>query len=229
MPTARNRDNAQRDKVFALLVERGDACDARTVADELGIHVTTARFHLTNLVAEGKVTTTTLRTATAGRPRVGYRATAPARVDELLGHLLAQLGSTAAARERAGADAGRVWADTVPARPGARTLPDGDLPDPITVATDTLTGLGFQVSDMMSAFGVHELRICSCPLKGIAAHHPEVARGVARGVLEQSLAASSPALASQYAVDVLPDPHGECEITLRLSKLPAGATVTEAI
>ena len=96
---------------------------------------------------------------------------------------------------------------------------------------ETLTALGFRVSNVMSAFGTHELRICSCPLKDIGRHHPEVARGVARGVIEQTLASSSAALASQYLVDVVPDPAGDCEITLRLSRVratePAATDVTQ--
>ena len=58
---------------------------------------------------------------------------------------------------------------------------------------------------------------------------PEVARGVARGVIEQALATSSPALSSQYGVVVSPDPAGgDCEIVLRLAPLrrDAGAVAT---
>ena len=58
---------------------------------------------------------------------------------------------------------------------------------------------------------------------------PEVARGVARGVIEQALAASSPALSSQYAVTVAPDPAGgDCEIVLRLAPLRRSTTRLEA-
>lgn len=222
---SRTRDGDPRANVLAVLTERGTPCDVREVAAALGIHVTTARFHLNNLVSDGRVSTTTMRSATAGRPRVGYVAVSSPPVGDLLGALLAQLGSTPAARERAGAEAGRLWADAHTTPPSTSTpSATPDLPDPVTVAAETLGQLGFRVSGTVSAFGTHELRICSCPLKDIARDHPEVARGVARGVIEQTLAASSPALASQYLVDVLPDPEGDCEITLRLSRLRTPAS-----
>ncbi|MCH5644009.1 transcriptional regulator [Gordonia sp. ABSL49_1] len=232
MPASRSRDNAQRDKVLAILADRGAPVDAREVADALDIHVTTARFHLNKLVSDDAASTVELRSTTAGRPRIGYRAVSAPPVDDLIGHLLAQLGSTSAAREHAAADAGRVWADVnALSRLNPPSHADVALPDPITVAVETLTALGFRVSIVMSAFGTHELRICSCPLKDIGRHHPEVARGVARGVIEQTLASSSAALASQYLVDVVPDPAGDCEITLRLSRVratePAATDVTQ--
>ena len=211
----------QRDKVRALLAESTAPLTAGEISARLGLHVTTARFHLTNLVDDGLAETTPLPSEGVGRPRVGYLAIRPAPTAALLTHLLGQLGSTAAAREHAGAEAGRLWADE-----HAPTDPRGDLPDPVAVASGTLEQLGFRVSGVMSAFGTHELRLCSCPLKDIAATHPEVARGVARGVIEQALAASSPALSSQYAVVVAPDPAGgDCEIVLRLAPLRRESTL----
>ncbi|UPW09958.1 helix-turn-helix domain-containing protein [Gordonia terrae] len=209
----------QRDKVSTLLAESTAPLTAGEIASRLGLHVTTARFHLTNLVDDGLAETTSLPSAGVGRPRVGFRAVREAPIGSLLAHLLGRLGSTAATRELAAAEAGRLWADEQ-----VVTETANDLPDPVTVASDSLEQLGFRVSGVMSAFGTHELRLCSCPLKDIARTHPEVARGVARGVIEQVLAASSPVLASQYAVAVSPDPAGgDCEIMLRLTPLRSGA------
>lgn len=205
----------QRDKILDLLSAATTPLDAADVAARLDLHVTTARFHLNKLVDDAKVTTTTIRTAGVGRPRVGYRIVNTPPVDALIGHLLGRLGSTEHAREFAGAEAGRLWADEY-----GHIETSADLPDPVLVVSNTLHQLGFRVSGSMSAFGTHELRICSCPLRDLAKSHAEVARGVARGVIEQALAASSPALASQYSVHVLPDPSGgDCEIMLRLMPL----------
>ncbi|ETA05926.1 MULTISPECIES: helix-turn-helix transcriptional regulator [Gordonia] len=214
----------QRDKIIALLSESVEPMVAGEVSTRLDLHVTTARFHLAKLIEEGRVETTTVPTPGVGRPRVGYQVVRQAPTGALLGHLLGQLGSTQATREHAGAEAGRLWAEEH-ARPVSAT----DLPDPVTVAAETLGALGFQVSNIMSAFGSHELRLCSCPLRDVARTHPEVARGVARGVIEQALAASSPALSSQYAVTVAPDPAGgDCEIVLRLAPLRRSTTRLEA-
>ncbi|MHC3001741.1 ArsR family transcriptional regulator [Gordonia metallireducens] len=214
----------QRDKIMALLSESVEPMVAGEISTRLDLHVTTARFHLAKLIEDGRVETTTVPTPGVGRPRVGYQVVRRPPTDALLGHLLGQLGSTQATREHAGAEAGRLWAEE-----HAHPVSAADLPDPVTVASDILGTLGFQVSNIMSAFGSHELRLCSCPLQDIARTHPEVARGVARGVIEQALAASSPALSSQYAVTVAPDPAGgDCEIVLRLAPLRRTATHTES-
>lgn len=93
------------------------------------------------------------------------------------------------------------------------------LPDPVTVVADALTGLGFAIRATTSAFGSHELTICSCPLKELSTDHPEIARGIARGVIEEALAMASPTLGSQYTVAVRPDlTAGDCEITVGLSR-----------
>lgn len=207
---------SQRETIVGMLSSAGAPMTAGEVAELLGLHVTTARFHLAKLVDDGRLQTTTMRNAGVGRPRIGYQVVPTTPTDSLVGHLMAQLGTTVDERENAGVEAGRLWAQEK-----TRTAADVDLPDPVTVAVGALQQLGFEVSDAVSAFGTHELRMCACPLRDIARRHPEVARGVARGVLEQALASSSPALGSQYGVVVSPDPSGGgCEIVLRLAPLP---------
>ncbi|GAC70128.1 helix-turn-helix transcriptional regulator [Gordonia soli] len=211
-----------RERVLEVLAASTEPLDAAEVAERLDIHVTTARFHLNNLITDGEATSTTLASDSVGRPRVGYTVVRRSSMADLVGLLLDQLGSTPQAREHCAAEAGRLWAAEVDI-PAA----DVDLPDPVTVASDILARLGFRVSGATSIFGSHELRICSCPLKDLAGRHPEIARGVQRGVIEQALAASSPTLASQYAVAVVPDPQdGDCEVTLRLSPRSAQRPAT---
>ncbi|NDK92504.1 transcriptional regulator [Gordonia desulfuricans] len=206
-----------RSAVLSVLRASDAPLAAPDVAQRLGIHTTTARFHLRNLVDDGKASALTLRSDSRGRPRTGYVAIAEMAVDPLLSALFEQLGTTASDREEAAARAGRAWASALSG--GMPTPPtDTDLPDPVTIATDTLRHLGFRVSDVMSAFGTHEIRICSCPLRQVGAAHPEVARGIARGAIEFALASGSPTLADHYGVTVTPAPDGDCEITLRLSR-----------
>ncbi|CAM3056458.1 winged helix-turn-helix transcriptional regulator [Skermania piniformis] len=210
----RGRNTAQREHILAELKGADAPLDAGQLADRVGIHVSTARFHLKKLIDTGRITSHTLRLTSAGRPRVGYRAVPDPPVGELVGLLLDRLAGTPEIREHLAVDAGRAWA-------ASRVVPHTatELPDPLTLTQEALQRFGFQISSSMSAFGTHELRICSCPLRDIAERHPEIARGVVRGLVEQSLAGSSPALARQYAVAVLPDPTGgNCEITLRLAR-----------
>lgn len=214
----------QRDNVQELLAASGEPLDAAEIAQRLGIHVTTARFHLSRLVDDDLAEPIRLAADGVGRPRTGYRAVATPPVQPLLGHLLGRLGSTPQAREQAAVEAGRLWADE---QGGLRT-PGRDateVPDPVTVVSEALQHLGFRVRNVVSAFGVHEVGVCSCPLAELATGHPEIARGVARGVIEQALAVSSPVLAAQYTVTVLPDPRdGQCEISLRLAPLRVAST-----
>ena len=211
-----------RDTVLDLVRAAEEPVPAAEVARRLDMHVTTARYHLRNLAESGELTAVTLRTRGAGRPSVGYAPVAAIQVDEVLSAILDQLGDDAPARERAGAAAGRAWASRHCPESGRGREPDRHgLPDPVDVVTTALHRLGFKVSDLVSAFGTHEIRLCSCPLRHISAQHPEVARGVARGAIEFALRSGSPLLAEQYAVVVDPAPAGDCEITLRLSRSTA--------
>ncbi|RDI55301.1 helix-turn-helix transcriptional regulator [Nocardia mexicana] len=203
----------QRDRVLALVRDSLEPLDAPVIAEALGIHITTARFHLNTLIDEGLVEGTWLPSATVGRPRKGYVVVGADPTAPLLDALLAQLGDTDADRRAKAAAAGRVWADTLTGI-GAR---GDDLPDPVTVVAATLTRLGFQVSSTVSSFGTHEIQVCNCPLRRIARNAPEIVIGIQQGLIERVLERYSPALASQYGVEVRPDTSGDCGVTLRLT------------
>lgn len=217
----------QRDRVRTLVAEAPEPIDAQTIAGTLGVHVTTARFHLNNLVDEGSAVSVTLPPDGVGRPRIGYRIVIPPPIDDLLVMLIARVGETPEQREELAAEVGRAWA--------AKHLPAGDLapsdhdpddltavaavPDPVVLAETILTRLGFRITGIVSAFGEHEITLCGCPLQTLADEVPEVARGVVRGLLEEALYAGSSALHSGYAVTVWPDSgDGACELRLSLAR-----------
>ncbi|WP_459547596.1 helix-turn-helix transcriptional regulator [Nocardia sp. X0981] len=210
----------QRDKVMALVRDSLEPLDAPVIARSLGIHITTARFHLNALIDAGLVEGTWLPSATVGRPRKGYVAVGVDPMAPLLDALLAQLGGDTGERRAKAVVAGRVWADTLTGIGGA----SADLPDPVTVVAATLTRLGFQVSSTLSSFGTHEIRVCNCPLRRIARNTPEIVIGLQQGLIERVLERYSPALGSQYSVDVRPDTSGDCGVTLRLSSRSRRAT-----
>lgn len=214
-----------RDRVRAIVAGAANGLDAHQVAEALDIHVTTARFHLNNLVEAGAIVAETLQPGGVGRPRVLYRAAPAPPSDELLFLLLRELGGTESEREAAAATAGRAWARTH-AQPTVPDASDADaatsLPDPVTVITTALAALGFRVTETVSAFGSHRVSICSCPLQSIAGRNPEIAHGVVRGAVEYALESASPVLDGSYAVDVSPDPAGDCELVLNLSGVRAG-------
>lgn len=213
-----------REEVAAVLRSAGGPRSAAEIAEDLGIHSTTARFHLRNLVEAGRARTVTLRSTTVGRPRTGYLPIVEVDVSPLLTALLDQLGDTPEQRETAAAAAGRAWAGTVAPPPTEEIA----VPDPVTVTAQALGALGFQVSACLSAFGVHEITLCSCPLRSLSDRHPEIARGVARGAIEAALDAAAGTLGSHYRVTVNPDATGSCEITLRLARQSDSTSPTKA-
>ncbi|WP_280458457.1 transcriptional regulator [Nocardia carnea] len=203
----------QRDRVLALVRDSLEPLDAPVIARTLGIHITTARFHLNALIDEGVVEGTWLPSVTVGRPRKGYIAVGADPMATVLDALLAQLGDTRELRRAAGVAAGRAWADGLT---GIAAPQDG-VPDPVTVVATTLNRLGFRIASTVSSFGVHEIRMCNCPLRRIARGAPEIVIGIQQGLIERVLERHSAALAAQYDVATTPDAAGDCGITLRLS------------
>jgi len=210
--------NRQRERVLEIVAASSTPIDADTVADAAGIHVTTARFHLNNLIADGEISADQLPATGRGRPRLVYSAPRPLPIGQLLGLLLDQLGGTEAVREELAARAGRCWA-----QPYLDAVESADVPDPVTVAGQILQRLGFRITESSSVFGTHELKICSCPLRGLADTHPEVVRGVQRGILEEAFARCAPAFAAQYRVLAQPNSDGDCAVTIRLAPLTTKA------
>lgn len=64
-----------RAKVLELLQSAGDPLSISDVADQLGLHRNSARFHLTALEEKGFVERTTASTGMQGRPPLHYTAT----------------------------------------------------------------------------------------------------------------------------------------------------------
>lgn len=219
-PSAEPLSAEPRAAVLTILRAASEPLSAAEVARQLGIHVTTARFHLRKLIDAGKTSSVTLRNDSVGRPRIGYVAITEIATDSLLTALFEQLGNNNDERERAAARAGRKWAaalDLPHIQDSSHRSDEITIPDPLTVTIEALHGLGFKVSGTMSAFGVHEIAMCSCPLRQVGTTHPEVARGIARGAIEFALGAASPTLAGSYSVEVSPAATGDCEIVLRLA------------
>lgn len=209
----------QRDRVRSLVAEATEPIDAQTISAALDVHVTTARFHLNNLVDEGAVVAVVLPPDGVGRPRVGYKLVVAPPIDDLLVMLIARIGETPEARERLGAEVGRAWAAKHLPSLGQADDPAPADPDPLVIAETILTRLGFRITSVMTAFGEHDITLCGCPLQNLEHTLPEVARGVVRGILTESLAAESETLAATYGVNVETDADGgACELRLRLAR-----------
>lgn len=193
--------SASKVEILAVLQRSGHALPVSRVAQDVGLHVNTAREHLDQLVASGFVERSTEPRATRGRPRMVYRAIdrpAPASVhgavrDRLTGLLVDGFGAAMDSPGAGAEAAGRGWALERVADAGGR-LPEAGRPEgsaPHTAAGAQLAALerhlddlGFAPSTDAASLQVHLHR---CPFDDLARRRTEVVcavhLGLARGVL----------------------------------------------
>ena len=172
---------------------------AAEVAAAHGLHVTTARFHLDQLVAAGILRTHFERPARAGRPRKLYAVAAgtmdpssasDADAYKALAELLTSTFARASSAAITPADAGREWArlhvhpdDSGPARsPGQWLSKLGQM-------IDVLRGWGYtpQVSTSEDGREV-SVALVGCPFLDLARENPAVVCGIHRGLIAGTMA-----------------------------------------
>ena len=219
--TERGEAPSPRGRVLVAVEDANRPMTADDLASTLGLHPATVRMHLRRLVANGQVEQQTERLGGRGRPRRTFHPAPPAPATRLVSALVGVLGDSESEREARAALAGHAWAAEVTGADSfietERDDAEGVL-DPLDVSAHILRALGFEIRQMSSVFGVHEIRVCSCPLRDVAKVHPEVARGLQRGAVEYALRSASPHLADVYEVESRPDHRfGDCEVTLRIT------------
>ncbi|MGV0580478.1 MULTISPECIES: helix-turn-helix transcriptional regulator [Mycolicibacterium] len=186
--------NRQRERVLHLVRKHDGPVDAAEIAAQIGLHVTTVRFHLDALCDEGAIVRTRLHRAGAGRPRTGYVAVEDRLDYRVLAEVLAmELGRTEETRRERAERAGRRWADQMVAAIEADVRPDAgpseaDALDRLaTVAAQIFARMGF-APELLAAKRSRrkrerEIRLHACPIRDLARSHPEVGCGLHRGVL----------------------------------------------
>lgn len=154
------------DDVVECLVRRGGSATSSQVASDLGIHPSTARFHLDRLVERGRVTTGQQHRTTRGRPRTVFTLRPDTEDGPRAYRLLAAILVEDLARRddpsAAALEAGRQWG-------GTRR---GDL-------LATLDEMGFA-----PAAGGADISLRHCPFLDLASDHPDVVCTLHRGVVE---------------------------------------------
>lgn len=176
--------NQQRERVLQLVRAYDGAVDAAELAERLGLHVTTVRFHLDGLCDEGAVARTRIKHTGVGRPRTGYVAV-QGRLDYRgFAEVLAlELGDTAEQRRQRAQRAGRRWAERIVA--AADTAHDGTARHGRRIATTVAVfdrmGFGPELAPRTDP----EQTIClhGCPVRDLARAHPEVTCAVHLGLL----------------------------------------------
>lgn len=170
---------------------------ASDVAAALGLHVTTARFHLERMVTAG-VVTTAQRRGSVGRPRKVYLAdpdpASLATPEALQAFTTLLTGAWSAAADGAPIDpeqAGRRWVEE---RSDAVTPPSAGSPGAwlgkVGMAVDLLEEWGYQPELRTAAGGrTVELTLSACPFLSMARAHPDVVCGIHRGLIRGTMAA----------------------------------------
>lgn len=164
----------------------------REVAQRMGLHPNTARFHLEALTEAGLAVRETEDRERPGRPRMGYRAVAdgPAgrRRYRLLAEMLTSLiAGTMLEPGKAAEEAGREWGAFLaePPPPYQRL----SAAEAIASLTAIMEELGF--APRAEAGGdSEEYRLClrQCPFREVAQHHQDVICSLHLGLMRGALA-----------------------------------------
>jgi len=178
--------------VLDLLRAADGPLGVRDVAQRMGLHTNTARFHLEALVRTGLATREAEDRDTPGRPRVSYRAVAdgPAgrRRYRLLAEMLTSLiAGTMPAPGKAAEEAGREWGAYLTQQPPPyQRLSAAEA---IAKLTTTMEEMGFAPqAEVGDDAGQYRLCLRQCPFREVAQHHQDVICSLHLGLMRGALA-----------------------------------------
>jgi predicted ArsR family transcriptional regulator len=196
---------------------------AAQLADELGLHVTTVRFHL-DLLVRGGILSAEFRAGQVGRPRKFYRfrpasqsAASPGEAYQALAALLADswqthVGGQPVSPEQAGRDWARSRAERAPHEEPPADSPGAFL-GKVGRTVDLLGSWGYTPELRTTDRGrTAELTLVDCPFLALAETNPAVVCGVHRGLLRGAMEA-----VGEAATDITLHPFvapGRCQATI---------------
>jgi predicted ArsR family transcriptional regulator len=164
----------------------------REVAQRMGLHPNTARFHLEALAEAGLAVRETEDRETPGRPRIGYRAVADGpggrRRYRLLAEMLTSLiAGTMPEPARAAEAAGREWGAYLTEQPPPyQRLSAAEA---VAKLMTTMEELGFAPRTESGAdSGQYRLCLRQCPFREVAEHHQDVICSLHLGLMRGALA-----------------------------------------
>ena len=162
----------------------------REVAQRMGLHPNTARFHLEALADAGLAVRETQDRDTPGRPRIGYRAVADGPAGRRRYRLLAEMLSSLIAATmpepgRASEEAGREWGAYLTEQPPPyQKLTAGEAVGKLTAIMEEL---GFS-PQAQAGDGQYRLGLRHCPFREVAQHHQNVICALHLGLMRGALA-----------------------------------------
>lgn len=179
-----------RTRVLATLQNAGGALGVSAIAEQVGLHANTARFHLDALVDAGLVDRTVEGREQPGRPRVLYAARPDSAhagqrnyrflAEILAGYVAAESAQPAEAGLKAGEAWGRHLADRPP--PLRRTDPDSAVDQLV----DVLDDVGFAPQAATSGHD-RQILLHHCPFRELAETHRDLVCSVHLGLMRGML------------------------------------------
>jgi predicted ArsR family transcriptional regulator len=182
----------RRDQVLDIVQRAPEPVGVSEVADQVGVHPNTARFHLEALVDDGVVERVPQSPSGPGRPRVGYRALPGQALGDvrryrllaeiLLGNLSATTGDPSAAATAVG----RTWGAHLVPRPA----PSHDVTreEAISRLTTMLDELNFAPEPAGEGPGPSDrVRLRHCPFLELAEPHRDIVCPLHLGLMQGAL------------------------------------------
>lgn len=176
---------ASRRRLLAVLQSVDEPLDVDALAAEVGLHVTTTRFHLDVLERAGLAQRAPERAGRPGRPRQLYSAASAAEPTEGHRQLADVLAGTLATDPEAGPrwaeEAGRRWADAQVAASPSVSWDQGTRQ-----VSELFARLGF-APRLVDGAAQRHLELAACPFRDLARAHPQVVCAVHLGLLRGAL------------------------------------------
>jgi predicted ArsR family transcriptional regulator len=198
----------RRDVILRLLRASAEPRSIASVADELGVHPNTVRFHIGALLRAGRVEQVLGGSAGPGRPPILFRTSrrmdpaGPTNYRLLAGILTGYVAEHPDAGGIA-AQLGRSTSPALVASSAPRRAPSKTRA--VTELVELLAELGFE-PEPVDGRRTREIRLRHCPFQSLAEQHGEVICSVHLGLMQGALSAMrAPVTVDRLEAFVEPD------------------------
>ena len=181
----------RRDVILELLRASTAPRSITSIADEMGLHPNTIRFHLDGLVRAGRVEQVAGETAGPGRPPVLFRASpgmdpaGPTNYRLLATVLASYFATNAEDPVGTAAELGRSWGPSLVGERPRRAL---SRTESVSELVDVLGELGFKPESPASR-RPKEIRLRHCPFQDLVQIHGTMICGLHLGLMQGVLTA----------------------------------------